>query len=171
MSAAQDDPACAIERVFARIAATSMADMTLNNPALRVEAVGFRRWQELWLGVIVTPWAINLMLLPAGSAAFMRLALGQRQTWSFPSGDYPFLGGADAELGPYQFCSLFSPTFEFAGQEDARTAAHAALAALFDAGQGGAGDGKTTAGAAARVAERPLSRRGFLCGELFGKRQ
>ena len=30
------------------------------NPALAVEAVGFRPWEDHWLGVMVTPWFMNL---------------------------------------------------------------------------------------------------------------
>lgn len=171
MSAAPDDPTSAVEKVFSRIAATSMADLPLNNPALRVEAVGFRCWQGLWLGVIVTPWAINLMLLPGGSTVFNALALGQRQTWSFPSGSYPFMGGSDDALGPYQFCSLFSPTFEFVTQEDARATAVAAIAALFEV------EAKTETNAeqarlqGRSIAAVPLSRRSFLRGGVFGKHE
>ena len=41
-----------------------MAGVPMLNPALRVQAVGFRHWQSHWLGVLVTPWFMNLMLLP-----------------------------------------------------------------------------------------------------------
>lgn len=139
-----------IERVFSRIAATHMAGLPLNNPALAVEACGFRLWNGLWLGVLVTPWAINLMLLPGGNPAFRRLGPDRRQAWAFPSGEYAFHGAEEEQLGPYQTCSLFSPAFEFAGQDAARAAAAAALAALLAPPE--------TQGA------RPLSRRAFLRG-------
>ena len=90
----QDDPASRVERAFAAIAATRMAGLPLCNPALAVEACGFRPWNGLWLGVLVTPRAINLMLLPDGNPAFRRLGADQRQTWTFPSGDYAFHGAA-----------------------------------------------------------------------------
>lgn len=149
----RDDPAAAVEAAFARIAATRMAGLPLNNPALAVEACGFRRWNGLWLGVLVTPWTVNLMLLPGGNPAFRRLGADQRQTWTFPSGDYDFLGAEEAGLGPYQSCSLFSPAFEFAGQDEARAAAAAALVALL----------APPDDAAPRP--RPISRRAFLGGK------
>ena len=34
------------------------------NPALAVEAVGFRPWGEHWLGILITPWFMNLVLMP-----------------------------------------------------------------------------------------------------------
>lgn len=143
-------PARAVERVFGAIAATRMAGLPLNNPALAVEARGFRPWNGLWLGVLVTPWTMNLMLLPDGHPDFRRLGADQRQAWTFPSGDYEFHGAEEAGLGPYQCCPLLSPVFEFAGQEDAQAAADAALAALFAPPQA--------------EAPRPMSRRAFLRG-------
>lgn len=126
-----DDPTAALESVFATIAATRMADVPLCNPALRVEAVGFRRRADgHWAGVMVTPWAINLLCLP-GAADWPALAAGSRCDWSFPSGDYEFIVAEEASLGNYHLCSLFSPAFEFADHESARTTAQAAVEALF----------------------------------------
>jgi [NiFe] hydrogenase assembly HybE family chaperone len=130
--AARVGPIEQVERVFGHIAATRMAGLPLNNPALRVEAVGFRLWQGDWLGVLVTPWAISLMLLPGGSGAFRELGADERQCWRFPSGAYDFMGSCEATLGPYQLCSLFSPAFEFATHEAACATAHAALDSLLE---------------------------------------
>lgn len=162
-----ENPTPLVERVFGRIAATRMAGLPLNNPALRVEACGFRTWQGLWLGVLITPWAINLMLLPGGNPAFRRLGPDERQRWAFPAGDYEFLGGGEPELGVWQTCSLFSPAFEFLHHDDARMAAQAAIEALLTAGNGSAQaieqreqarlEGRSLQG-------QPLSRRAFLGG-------
>lgn len=159
--------------VFSRIAATRMADLPLNNPALRVEIVGFRPWQGDWLGVLVTPWAISLMLLPGGAGAFRVLGVDQRQRWCFPSGEYDFLGGGEEALGPYQLCSLFSPAFEFALHEDACHAAHAALSALLDpapdAGRGQRREHARLVGASLieQASTEPGNRREFLRGGFF----
>lgn len=147
-----DNPAARVERAFAAIAATRMADLPLSNPALAVEACGFQAWNGLWLGVLVTPWAINLVLLPDGNPAFRRLGPDRRQSWLFPSGEYAFHGAEEEGLGAYQACSLFSPAFEFACQEEARRAALEALFAPRD------DIPAPPAGA------RPLSRRAFLGG-------
>lgn len=160
MRCEQDDPASQVERAFAAIAATRMAGLPLCNPALAVEACGFRPWNGLWLGVLVTPWAINLMLLPDGNPAFRRLGADQRQTWAFPSGGYDFLGAEEDGLGAYQTCSLFSPVFEFACQDEAREAAQAALHALC-APEGGVPPPPAAA--------RPMTRRDFIGGLLGGR--
>lgn len=168
MGTEQQSPASRVERAFAAIAASRMAGLPLNNPALHVEACGLQPWNRLWLGVLVVPWAISLMLLPAGNPGFRRLGADERQRWAFPSGDYDFLGGEEGGLGAYQLCSLFSPAFEFSCQEDARHAAWAALDALM---RPAAGDAAAARRERARLDGRslhdaPQSRRTFLGGLL-----
>lgn len=105
-----------------------MLDMPLRNPALDIEAVGFRFWNDRHVGVLVTPWTISLVILPAPA-----LGLDRRQRWTFPSGEYEFMGGAEPECGPFQFCSLFSPPEGIADQAQARAIAEAVMEQLFAA--------------------------------------
>ena len=49
------------------------------NPAVEVEAVGFAPWDAHWLGVMVTPWFMNLMLLPRDAARGRRCARSEAQ--------------------------------------------------------------------------------------------
>lgn len=123
-------PASELHATFARIAATRMAGLPVCNPALKVEVVGMQRWAGEWLSALITPWALNLMLLPGGGGHFRPLAVGQTQRWRFPSGEYVFSGQRETGLGAYQSCSLFSPVFEFASQAEAVAVAGASLAAL-----------------------------------------
>jgi [NiFe] hydrogenase assembly HybE family chaperone len=139
-----------IEAAFGRVARTGMAGMPFVNPALRVEAVGFREWQGQWLGVLVTPWSVNILLLPH-SAPWPRLPTGAERLVDLPAGRYRFIAGLDAELGEYHACSLFSPALEFADHAAAQATALAALEALLDAGD-------------AAAAPRSFTRRDFLRG-------
>jgi [NiFe] hydrogenase assembly HybE family chaperone len=122
---------CTLEQVFERIRTERMAGLPLLNEQLRVEAVGFRDWQGVRVGALVTPWSINIVILPAAGAALPPLRTGKTRTWVFPSGEYEFNGHDEPALGAYQQCSLFSPVFEFASHDDAVAAARAALEALF----------------------------------------
>ena len=140
-----------IEIAFGRVARTRMADMPFLNRALRVEAVGFRVWEGQWLGVLITPWSINVLLLPR-SAQWPRLPTGAERFVDMPAGRFRFAAGFDPGLGEYHACSLFSPALEFADQASARATAIAALDALLD---------PATDGAARR---RACSRREFLHG-------
>jgi [NiFe] hydrogenase assembly HybE family chaperone len=124
----------ALVAAFERIAATRMAGMPLCNPALSVEAAGFRAHGGGLAGVLVTPWSINLVLLPAPGTA--PLATGERATAGFPSGNYEFMGGDEPECGHFRFCSLFSPPDEFADQAQARAVALEVMAQLFQPAAG-----------------------------------
>ena len=146
-----------LEIAFEDIARTRMAGMPLVNPRLRVEAVGFGEWQGQWLGILVTPWSINAMLLPR-SAGWPRLAAGAERIVEMPAGRFRFVAGFDAALGEYHACSLFSPALEFADQAAARAAAAAALDAMLAAATGREGAGGPAA----------FSRRDFLRGRMSG---
>lgn len=160
-----------LEAAFRRIAATRMADMPINHPRLVVEALGFRPWEGKWLGVLVTPWAVNLVLLPESDTEFETLAIDRRQTWRFPSGEYDFMGGDEEECGAFQFCSLVSPIPEegIPDQAAARSLAAEVLVRLF----ADPADEVVMAPAQRETPTRklfsgPLSRRGFLSGGLAG---
>jgi [NiFe] hydrogenase assembly HybE family chaperone len=156
-----------LEAAFRRIAATRMAGLPINHPQLAVEGVGFRIWQRKWLGVLVTPWAVNLVLLPGGDPEFEVLTTDKRQTWRFPSGEYDFMGGDEEECGAYQFCSLVSPVPEegVADQAAARALAAEVLVRLFSDPADEVAMRPATSPEQSRLSG-PLSRRGFITGLL-----
>lgn len=124
------DPSAAVEQAFRRIEAERMAGLSFCNAALRVEAVGFALRDEQWLGVLVTPWAMNLMLLPATAATWISAPEGRRLMIRYPAGEFAFLGGDEAEIGEYLACPLFASMAQFVDQETARLTALASLIAL-----------------------------------------
>ena len=126
------DPSPRLAAAF-EAAAARMAGLAFVNPALEVEAVGFAPWDGHWLGVLVTPWCMNLILAPRDPAHWPRVAQGACRRYRFPAGDFDFIGAHDIAAGEYQMCSLFSPAQEFADQPTARLVAQLARAALFDA--------------------------------------
>ncbi|MEZ5849686.1 MAG: [NiFe]-hydrogenase assembly chaperone HybE [Hyphomicrobiaceae bacterium] len=125
-----------IERCFRRIETERMSGVPILNRALRVEAVGLQRFGEEWLSILLTPWFMNVMLLPASPAAGEMSdgaragAVGRKELVAFPAGRFEMIGGVEAGIGPYRMCSLFSPVLEFADHESAVQAAEVALAAL-----------------------------------------
>ena len=158
----RDDPSARIEAAYSRIWRTRMRGLPFLNASLRVEAVGFRAWEGEWLGALVTPWSLNLVLTP-GAGDWTALASGAERFVTLPAGRFRFIAGHDEDLGEHHACSLFSPVQEFADHATAVAVARAALDALFDAGH--AADGQ----AAARPgAERPVSKRDFLHGRFAG---
>ena len=141
-----------------------MAGLPFLNPRLRVEAVGFSLWQGQWLGCLVTPWSINLLLLPAAAADWPALALGEKRRLGFAAGEFEFVCGIDPDLGEHHDCSLFSPALEFLDQAAAVATARAVLAALHSVDAVDAFPIDCETPSAPRPA--PLSRRAFLRGSF-----
>lgn len=113
------DPSQLVEAAFQRIYIEHMSDVPIVNSALRVQAIDFTLWQDNWLGVLITPWCINLLLLRGSQGHWESVSGNRRLFHSFPSGNYAFLGGDEPEIGEYQSCSLISAMSQFAEQEDA----------------------------------------------------
>ncbi len=109
-----------------------MADIPVLNPALEVKAVGFHRSAAGCLGVLITPWFINLVLLPCEGDDWQERPIGSSHTYSFPSGSYQFLMAEEKGIGRFQSCSLLSPVLELPDQATALEVAFAALGALID---------------------------------------
>ena len=163
-------PAHALEAAFRAILQRQMHDMPMTNPALSVEAVGFRRWSDHWLGILVTPWFMNLVLMPRVAAKWHPIDERETRHYVLPAGVFEFIGAHHPALGDYQACSLFSPMFDFADHAGARATAVAALDALFDISNREAGEALTPPGAVADAAisatpaARAVSKRDFLFG-------
>ncbi|TCO70556.1 [NiFe]-hydrogenase assembly chaperone HybE [Rhodovulum euryhalinum] len=108
-----------------------MRDVPLCNKALHVEAVGFIAHEGRPLGVLVTPWCMNLVLLPAEGEDWSDLVPGAKEVVAFPSGDYEVLHNVRPMVGGYKACSLFSPMSDFASQMQAVEVARAVMTELF----------------------------------------
>ena len=120
-----------IETCFQTIRDTRMDGVPILNEALQVRLLGLRPWQEHHLATLLTPWFMNLILIPF-EAGEEPVATGVKRSFRFPSGSFEFIRGEEPEIGPYWMCSLFSPVFEFADQETAEACALAALDVLFE---------------------------------------
>ena len=175
------DPSARLTVAFNAVAAR-MQGLGIVNPALEVEAVGFAPWEDHWLGVMLTPWFMNLVLLPRDSGKWQPLPLGEKRAHRFPAGVYEFIGAADEAVGEYQTCSLFSPVLEFEDHATARLVAELARDALFDpenaeapefpaANLTPAAPNASVPGPIGQIGERidaPMSKRDFLRGRILG---
>lgn len=168
-----EPPGALIESFYDQVWRQQMIDLPFVNPALRVEAVGFRQVDGDWVGVVITPWFVNLFLLPGGGSLWQDLPSGEQRGVVFPAGSLDFIADNNpdpaAPFGAYQYCPLIHPVQHLPDQATARQAAEAILAALFSPPPAAA---ETTADGplVAREAEPAPGRRTFLRG-LAGKRQ
>lgn len=124
------DPTARIASAFARIERERMQGVPLLNPALQVQVADVERWEGQWLAALVTPWFLNLLLLPGDAARWRPGREGERVFHRFAAAELAFLGSAEPGLGEFQSCSLVSPMGQFPTQAAALATARAALAAL-----------------------------------------
>lgn len=121
----------ALEADFREIWHAKMRDVPMVNAALHIEAVGFQMHEGRPLGVLVTPWFMNLFLLAAEGEDWSGLKPGAKEVIPFASGDYEFIHNVREQVGGYKACSLFSPMGDFRSHRDAVDVARAVMVALF----------------------------------------
>lgn len=128
-----------LEKTFRDIQNTRMEGVPVINEKITVKAVHFQKWNHFHLGILITPWFMNLMLIPTKNnnsehnlSNNEALQTGTTHQRKFPSGCYEFVAGFEEKIGHYLSCSLFSPMFEFENQEAAELTAVEALKAIMD---------------------------------------
>ena len=121
----------ALEALFDQIAATRMRGLPIVHPALGVHALGFRAEADgsTAVGVLITPWFMNLLRLPLDGRAGMA-GVGVKCTRAVGNERFEFIGTFEADFGAYEACSLFSPMFEFVDDQAALATAQAVLQTL-----------------------------------------
>ena len=170
------DPSARLEAAF-RAIEVRMRGLPFVNPSIRIEAVGFAPWKSYWLGVMVTPWSMNLVLVARDPGGWRSLAIGEKRRYVFPAGNYDFVSACDPVIGEYFVCSLFSPMLEFSDHATAVETARVARMALLDAAHAETPQGEQAAarpdepGPLAQIAatfHAPLSRRDLFHGRFRG---
>lgn len=117
---------------FAEVHRRSMADVPICNEALAVASIGFRLWRGQALGIVVTPWFMNIVVAPLQGSPPVLAAPGATRSVSLPCGKVDFLVADLEGFGRLLMCSLFSPMQDFVDQDAALATAKAAIEALMD---------------------------------------
>ncbi len=108
------DPRIALLEVhFREVEMTRMRDVPILNPALQVEAVGFQPIHAGCLGVLITPWFMNLVWLPSVERG---ADMPDSPLLTLPSGEYECQPNYAPTVGAFYTCSLFSPVLQFESQ-------------------------------------------------------
>lgn len=166
------DPTAFLENHYQHVWETRMHDLPFVNPALAVKAVGFQRHEGDWLGVMITPWFLNLFLLSGGGQLWGDIPAGERRYLNLPCGTLQFIADDDPDLGPYQYCPLIAPVSSIPDLATALKAAQDAMAAVVappDMHAAGAGAPAGSGTQSEAMEEGTPSRRAFF-RRLAGKR-
>ncbi|MER2539014.1 MAG: [NiFe]-hydrogenase assembly chaperone HybE [Azonexus sp.] len=156
----ENDPGPLLEAHFQQLWEESVADTRQTNPALQVKVIGFVRCEGDWVGVMVTPWFIHLLLLPGGGTLWGDIPDGQRRYLDLPGSTYYFTATEAPGIGPYQYTALLDNINQVADMATARHLADDALRTALNL---------RAATAPANEESRAVSRRGFF-RRLAGKR-
>jgi [NiFe] hydrogenase assembly HybE family chaperone len=115
---------------------------------------------ERWLGVLVTPWCMNLVLMPAVDSELAYDTQGPKRLLDFPTGRLELVSSALDGLGTIASCSLFSPMQAFADQAAAEATAADVMTALFEPASDATAPGQRGTQAGATSAPNAGSRPG-----------
>lgn len=108
-----------LEKVFTQIEQEQMQGIPILNPLIKVQALGFQVFEGRVLGVLITPWLMNVILLPREDEDWSEIALGKKQAHCLPSGTRKFMLNEIDGIGVCQTHSLYSPMREFTSHEHA----------------------------------------------------
>lgn len=86
-----------------------MRPLPLYNPVLHVATHGFSPWEDALLGILVTPWFMNLVVLPQAPEPIDPTQYGEASTLVLPGGETRILYNGDPEIGAFRAASLHSP--------------------------------------------------------------
>jgi [NiFe] hydrogenase assembly HybE family chaperone len=124
-----------LESCFEQVHQKAMRGMPIVNPYLEVTAIGFRpwstdNWDDALLGILLTPWFMNLLILPESPSLKLSATVGSRHDAAMPAGSIECLWSQHDDLGVYLSCSLMSPVLTFESQQQAQALAEETLSLL-----------------------------------------
>ena len=107
-----------------------MRELPLYNAEVAIEAIDFRAFgEDALIGVVLTPWFMNLVLLPVAPEPMRMAEIGRPVEVALPVGKRTFVIGGNDVVGLYRAHSLHSPvlTFTLPGQAQAEARRQLAL--------------------------------------------
>ncbi|MEN9501227.1 MAG: hypothetical protein RI964_512 [Pseudomonadota bacterium] len=117
-----------LEAIFREILHTRMQGLPIINTQLDVQAIDFQAWEDYYLGMMITPWFMNLLLLPSTPTnPWATLPLGKPVSINLPAKPYRFVVNEIDGIGHCLMHSLHSPMFKFPTHEAAVTTAQQAM--------------------------------------------
>jgi [NiFe] hydrogenase assembly HybE family chaperone len=143
-----------LTEAYARVA-ERIAALPVYNEKLEFEVLGFSRWKDAFVGVVSTPWCMNLVRLPIDEAAEIGPE-GAKRRHTLPSVSYAFIIGRLPGFGALESALLFSPMGAFDDPRVARLVVEHAIDGAFAPAE--PAPAATSADSAARS---ELSRRRF----------
>ncbi|MEH6627513.1 MAG: [NiFe]-hydrogenase assembly chaperone HybE [Motiliproteus sp.] len=124
-----ENPSAVLEQIYTTIYREQMHDVPVVNPAIQIEAIGFSEWEGHWLGILLTPWFMNVLVIQKAGSPWPELEMGKGKELmiSFPQGEYKFSAREEKGIGSYLSCSLASPVNDWKSHPEAKRTAEDVL--------------------------------------------
>jgi [NiFe] hydrogenase assembly HybE family chaperone len=107
------NPQTSVQKVYSQVLETDMQHMAFCQLSLPVYATPFVHYQNQWLGVLLTPWMLSILILPGPNECWPPRQLADKLGLEFGAGreskHYTFIVNQHPQLGQYLACSLMSP--------------------------------------------------------------
>lgn len=146
---------------YRRIAAERMAGIPFANDSLTVDGVGFRDVEGRSVGVLITPWCMNLVVLREPSDEPGPEDCEEKRTFRFPAGEFEFVNARIEDVPAHHALALFTSVEDFPDMATARAVAAEVLRRILEPDAEDAPAERSQAGEDA-LAARPVSRRTLL---------
>ena len=121
------NPASELEREFQNIYQTRMKGLPICNNTLQVRALAFQTYRGHWIGSLVTPWSILVVLVCGNETNWPTTREGTIVPIPLPAGSFSFLTMKSERFGSFFACSLMSPIDSLFNQRSAEAFAQKAL--------------------------------------------
>ncbi|MFC5708031.1 hydrogenase-2 assembly chaperone [Aeromonas eucrenophila] len=102
------NPASLLVAQYERIAREQMCELPFYHPSMPILAECLL-FEDQWLGCVLTPWMLSLVVLPGPDQHWPVRASSERLALQLPCGDMTFMVGELPEIGQLLACSLMSP--------------------------------------------------------------
>lgn len=108
-----DSPAVWLEAAFTHVAQSDMQTLPFYRATIPVKTCGFTLFEQQWVGCLLTPWTLSLLVLPGPDQVWSRRTIGERLALQLPCGNVTFvvsnIADASGQNHQYLSCSLMSP--------------------------------------------------------------
>ena len=124
------DLVAVLQEHFEEIRSTHMRGLPILNPRMAVEVVAVRDFGEHRICVLITPWFMNLVMLP-GNEEWSAVEQGESVSIKLPREALDFMVSHDDAIGTFLSVVLFRTVTDFPDQKTAREVARQVMHELF----------------------------------------
>lgn len=111
------DPSILLQQAMEKIV-PNMCDLTFYRADIQCFCPKFTLFEEQWLGAVLTPWTLSLVILPGPNQYWENRIIGEKILLQLPYKNLVFTVSHLEDIPQYLSCSLLSPLDPILTAED-----------------------------------------------------